>query len=215
MHRFALVTLAFLLVACGEGPVSRSIAPGAADFGKGPTNRTATFLMPAPSSALSVRGDGLFPVGGGSSYKDAVCGVSATIFAPNPTQDAVMQTDNNQAGDKNCAPYGRSARPRNVTVDFGNGAETLPGTFNVHDLGTVTGTSLRFFGLAHRGGSRCDKLQFGGPFGGDSVWVTKTGANSWHVYSQAAPHNTAACSSTSGGATIYPNMNVDFVITTP
>ena len=217
MRRPLFSAIILVAAACGESPAVRSAAPEGADLGKLPTNRAATFLMPAPSSSLSVRGDGLFPVGTGSSYKDGVCGVTATIFAPNPTQDAVMQTDNPQAADKTCAPYGKSARPRNVTVDFGDGTESLPGTLNVHDLGTVTGTSLRFFGLALRGGSRCDKLQFGGPFGGDSVWVTQTSATSWHVYSQAAPHNTAACSSTSGGSavTVYANMNVDFVVTTP
>lgn len=214
MYRLALPALTLLLVACGDGSVTRSVAPDGAEFGKAPANRPATFLMPSPSSALSIRGDGLFPSGSSSAYSNDVCGVTGTIFAPNPSQDAVMQTDNSQA-DRTCAPYGKSARPRNVTVDFGDGAESLPGTFNVHDLGSVTGTSLRFFGLAQRGGSRCDKLQFGGPFGGDSVWVTKTGANSWHVYSQPAPHNTAACSLASGGATTYANMNVDFVITTP
>ena len=213
MSRLALVTCAITLVACDDGSPVRSVEPVAASFAKATANRNATFVMPGPGSLLAVRGDGLFPDGANSDYTSGVCGVTATIFAPNPTQDAVLVTNNPTAADKTCAPYGKSARPRNVTIDYGDGSESLPGTLNVHDLGTVTGTSLRFFGLSLNG-SRCDKLQFGGPFGGDSLWVTKTGASAWHIYSQSSPHNTAACA-TSAGTVIYANMNVDFVVTAP
>src|SRR5262249_8122266 len=141
MFRIA-AAFTILLVACGDPPMSRITTPGGATFGKAPSNRTATFVMPVPSSALSIRGDGLFPDGSGSDYTAGVCAVTATIFAPNPTQDAVLET----LGHQSCAPYPKSSSPRGVTVDYGNGTETFSGTFNVHDLGTVTGTSLRFFG---------------------------------------------------------------------
>jgi hypothetical protein len=216
MLRFTAAALVVFLAACSESPSIRLVAQGDASFAKATSNRTATFVMPAPSSALSIRGDGLFPDGSSSDYTSGVCGVTATIFAPNPRQDAVLQTDNPTANDKTCAPYGKSSWPRALTVDYGDGTETLPGTFNVHDLGTVVGTSLRFFGLALSGkNTRCVRLQFGGPFGGDSLWVTQTSSTSWHVYSQTAPHNTAACELSSGAVTIYANLNVDFTITTP
>jgi hypothetical protein len=159
-------------------------------------------------------GDGLFPDGATSKYADGVCGVTGTIFQPNPTRDAVMQTDNPSASDRKCVAYSRTTWPRNITVDYGNGVETNPVTVNVHDMGTVVGTELRFLGIGFRGTSRCSKLQFGGPEGGDKVLVTRTSTTSWHVYSQTSPNNTASCI-TSNGNVLYSDINVDLVVTTP
>jgi hypothetical protein len=49
-----------------------------------------------PSSTLRVRGRPV-PERGLSVYKDGKCGITATIFAPNPSMDAVMQ-DGQQSG---------------------------------------------------------------------------------------------------------------------
>ena len=200
---------------CRDEPVVAPSIPDVALLGKaGPTNSAATFRLPLPGATLSVTGDGLFPDGTTSKYADGVCGVIGTIFQPNPTRDAVMQTDNPSAGDRKCVAYSRTTAPRNITVDYGNGIESNPVTLNVHDMGSVVGTELRFLGIGFGGTSRCSKLQFGGPAGGDQVWVTKTSGTSWHVYSQASPANTASCI-TSSGNVLYSNMNVDLVVTTP
>jgi hypothetical protein len=204
-----------LLSACAETPTQ----PTSADpvFGKGgggPANASASFRLPLPTASLSVRGDALFPDAGASVYKHGKCGVTATIFAPNPHTDAVLQTDNRQAGDRKCAGVGASAVPREITIDYGDGVESNPVTLNVHDLGTVVGTELRFLGIGPRGTSRCSKLQFGGPEGGDMVWVTKVSATSWHVFSQAGAATTASCVTATGNVT-YSGMLVDFTITTP
>jgi hypothetical protein len=222
MKRQAVLTSValVLLSGCGEQSLvqpGRSLRPHAASDAKSvSSNAAATFWLPLPSSTLSVKGDGLFPDGSFSKYANGVCGVTATIFAPNPTQDAVMQTDNPQAGDRKCVAYGSSVVPRKLTVDYGNGIESNPVTMNVHDMGSVgVGvTDLRFLGIGFRGTSRCNKLQFGGPEGGDKVWVTRTSATSWHVYSQASPLTSAVCVNATGN-TLYSNMNVDFVVTTP
>ncbi len=205
------------LAACTESASFVQPAPSEPLFAKGgggPSNASASFWLPMPSSTLRVRGDGMFPSSGLSVYKDGKCGITATIFAPNPGTDAVMQTDNHQAGDRKCAGVGSSAVPRKVTVDYGDGVESNPVTVNVHDLGTVAGTQLRFLGIGFRGTSRCEKLQFGGPEGGDMVWVTKLSATSWHVYSQDGAATTASCVRTSGNV-LYSGMSVDFTVTTP
>ena len=219
MRVLALLVLACSVGACNDSPVSRSLAPGSAAFGKAPSTPGATFQLPLPNSTLQFKGDGRFPDAANSysAYTDGVCGVKATVHSPNPTQDAVMQTDNPTASDKKCVAYGPSVWPRTVTIDYGDGSESNPGTINVHDLGSVVGTQLRWLGMSLSSG-RCDRLQFGGPYGGDSVWVTVTGTGSWHVYSQAAPRNTAVCVTSSGNTTAtqtYAGMNVDFVVTVP
>lgn len=216
MSRIALVAVVALVCGCGDRPSVRSLDPTEALLARsGTTNAAATFSLPLSTSALAIRGDGLFPVGSASVYSNGVCGVTATVFAPNPTQDGVMQTDNPQAGDRKCAAYSRTVVPRSVIVDYGAQRDSSPGTLNVHDLGSVSGTSLRFLGVGLSGATTiCAKVQFGGPAGGDMVWVTRTSATSWHVYSQTAPANTAACV-TAVGNTVLENMNVDFTVSAP
>ena len=215
MTRLVFVAGAAMVCACADHSSVRPIDPTEALFTRaGATNAAATFSLPLPTSAASIRGDGLFPVGLSSAYSNGVCGVTATVFAPNPTQDAVVQTDNPQAGDQKCAAYSRTVVPRSVIVDYGVKRDSGPVTLNVHDLGSVSGTGLRFLGLALGGATICEKVQFGGPAGGDMVWVTRTSATTWHVYSQAAPANTATCVTTAGN-TVLPNTNVDFTVSTP
>jgi hypothetical protein len=204
-----------VLAACGNEAGPLSIAPSGARLARAPSNAAATFHLPQQSAPVALRGDGLFPDGDYSDYADKVCGVTATVFAPNPTQDAVMQTDNSSASDRKCRAYGPSYWPRPILVDYGDAVEQAPATVNVHDMGAVTGTSLRFMGIGLRGNSRCAKLQFGGPDGGDSVWVTRVSSSTWHVYSQATPLNTASCVLATGETVTLGNMNVDFLITTP
>jgi len=211
----ARLLAAACLTACAETPSQPTTAdPLFATGGSGSANLSASFRLPLPASPLRLRGDALFPDAGLSVYKDGKCGVTATIFAPNPQTDAVMQTDNPRAGDRKCAGVGSSAVPRKITIDYGDGVESNPATVNVHDLGSVVGTELRFLGIGLRGTSRCSKLQFGGPEGGDTVWVTKVSATSWHVYSQTGAATTASCVTTAGNVT-YSGMTVDFTITTP
>ncbi len=207
--------MAACLTACGETPSQPTTAdPLLAQGGGGPANLSASFRLPLPSSPLRLRGDALFPDAGLSVYKDGKCGVTGTIFAPNPQTDAVVQTDNPRAGDRKCAGVGSSAVPRKITVDYGDGVESNPAHMNVHDLGSVVGTDLRFLGIGLRGTSRCSKLQFGGPEGGDMVWVTKVSSTSWHVFSQAGAATTASCVTTVGNVT-YSGMTVDFTVTAP
>jgi hypothetical protein len=215
MTRLAFVAVAALLCACGDHPSVRPIDPTDALLARsGTTNAAATFALPLPTSATSIRGDGLFVVGVSSAYSNGVCGVTATVFAPNPTQDGVLQTDNPQAGDRKCAAYSRTVVPRPVVVDYGAQQDRSSVTLNVHDLGSVSGSSLRFLGLALSGATICEKVQFGGPAGGDMVWVTRTSPTTLHVYSQAAPANTAMCV-TAAGNTVLQGMNVDFTVSTP
>jgi hypothetical protein len=217
MHRFKRLCAATVtvLAACGNETAPLSIAPSEARLARAPSNAAATFHLPQPGAPVALQGDGLFADGDYSDYADKVCGVTATVFAPNPTQDAVMQTDNPSASDRKCRAYGPSYWPRPILVDYGDAVERVSATVNVHDLGAVTGNSLRFMGIGLRGNSRCVKLQFGGPDGGDSVWVTRVSSTVWHVYSQAAPLSTASCVLATGETVTFGNMNVDFLISTP
>jgi hypothetical protein len=215
MTRRVFVAGAALACACGDHFSVRPTAPTEALSSRtGTANAAATFSFPLATSAASIRGDGLFASGLISAYSNGVCGVTATVFAPNPTQDAVLQTDNPQAGDRKCVAYSRTVVPRSVIVDYGVQRDSSPVTLNVHDLGSVSGTSLRFLGLALSGPTICEKVQFGGPAGGDMVWVTRTSATTWHIYSQAAPANTATCV-TAVGNTVIPSMSVDLTVSTP
>ena len=215
MTRLVVVAIAALLCGCSDSPSLRATDPTGVLLSRtGTSNAAATFILPSPGSPLSIRGDGLFAVSSGSAYTNGVCGVTATVFAPNPTRDAVLQTDNPQAGDRKCGSYSRTTVPRYVVVDYGTQADSSPVTLNVHDLGSVSGTGLRFLGLALSGSPICEKVQFGGPAGGDMVWVTQINATRWHVYSQAAPANTVACL-TAIGTTLLQDMKVDFTVSTP
>ena len=199
MMRRGILTSLSLAVLCGCTDRSslepgRSLRPSDASNAKpAPTpNRKVTFALPLPGAALALVGDGLFQ----SLYTDGKCGISAQIFEPNPTQDAVLVTYSQNAPDQACAPYGSSATPRKVTINYGDGSasESLPVTVNVHDMGSVAvgETRLMFLGINYATAGRCSRMQFGGPDGGDRVWVARETATSWHVYSQTEA-NTSAC----------------------
>jgi hypothetical protein len=221
MKRSLLYALAAsaALVACTEQSATRLVEPSggiSASHSSGSSktttsNMVATFQLPLPGSGFSVVSDGQFESGGVSLYTNGVCGVKATVFAPNPSQDAVMQTDNPTMKDRKCAAW-----PRKVTVDYGDGTETFAGTFNVHDAGSVAvgSTAPRFFGMAPTGSARCTRIQFGGPNGGEMVQVTRTSAGVWRVQSEAGATDNAACLTASGAVVTY-TMSVDLTVTTP
>ena len=220
-HAALLLIAALTLGACNEQSVLRPLTPDGALLAKpapGPSNASAAFLL--PTSGSGVRGDGLFLDGADSKYTDKVCGVTATIFAPNPGQDAVMQTDNPSASDRKCSAYGKnnSVWPRDIVIDFGDGSSDVASvTMNVHDLGTVmSGSALLFFGIGVRPSSHgCAKVQFGSAAGGDPVLVTRVDANTWHVASQDASHTAAVCVDGSGTVLATYSIPVDFTVTTP
>src|SRR4051812_27996615 len=94
-----------LLLACSEPSPSGPALPTHVSAARSPALSAATFRLPRPGSIVSMRGDGLFPDGSDTKYTDRVCGVMARVFAPNPTQDAVVQTANPSAEDRKCVAY--------------------------------------------------------------------------------------------------------------
>ena len=211
VSKFAALVLAGLF-ATSCGPDSAGTAPEmAVRLGKTTSsNKRAIFALPASTSTLSLIGDGLF----NAQYTDGQCGVTATVFAPNPTQDGNLQTGNPSASDKLCPPYGSSAVPRKVTVKYPDtgGTETSATTINVRDLGTVTGSNeLRQMSIGLNTGTRCTRINFGNSYGGTMVLVTRTSSTTWHVQSPAGG-NTATCSGSV--VTIGGSWYLDFTVTT-
>lgn len=206
------------LFATGCGPDSAATAPDmAVRLGKTPTvsNQRAYFTLLAPTDiqTQNLVGDGLF----NSVYTDGKCGVTATVFAPNPTQDGNLQTGNPSASDKQCSPYGSAAVPRKVTVRYPDSGltETSATTINVRDLGTVTSSTaaLRPMSIGLNTGTRCARINFGNLKGGTTVLVTRSSSTTWHV--QSPTGTTATCLKSNGVVeSIGGTWSLDFTVTT-
>lgn len=176
--------------------------PGGGGGGGGTSDPSASWLLPLDAGALAVRSDGQYASGAYSRYANGVCSVSAKIFL-NGSGDATIQTD---------AGKGKNGCTRRFTVTYPDGAtESFRSFNNLRVLQTTStviaqGTSaLRTLAINPSGlsnnPSRCGRLLFGqgnqgGGAGSDSVVVTRLGANTWEVESQAAPKNLALCENT-------------------
>jgi hypothetical protein len=185
---------------------SPMLLPTEASFAKGPagpTDPTASFLIPTDDAALGLRSDQLFVSDASSVYANGVCGVNSRIFATGDASgsgDAIMHTNNPQAKDRKCSAY-----PRTVTVDYGDGVvETAPVFINVREIANATfqipigDHAMRI--LRVNMGGRCDGLAWADQLadgtntnGGDRVKVTRVNASTWLVESQPYPDNQAYC----------------------
>ncbi|HEY6829088.1 MAG TPA: hypothetical protein VI259_19645 [Gemmatimonadaceae bacterium] len=177
---------------------------------------TATFTIPLSDAGLSIRSDHLSSDGTNSVYANGVCNVSAKIFAT---------TQFSNSGDATLSTGTSGKCGRHITVIFPDGSSEVDGTFmNLREIENSTysipvGATIKR--QLHVGTdqtpsshSRCGGFVFGYGVannvgaGSDSVWVTRLGANTWHAYSQAPPHNLAWCKNT---GQLFA-MNVDLTV---
>jgi hypothetical protein len=178
----------------------------------------ATFYFPLTDAGLALKSDHLYVDGTFALYAQGLCGASAKIFATaeaSNSGDAVMQTNNPTYSDRRCAAY-----PRTMTLAYSDGvSETIPIFMNVRQIQSTTSviplgaTVKRAFAVNPTQKTRCDVLAWmntrqGVTIDADSVWVTRTAADTWHVQTQAAPNDRAYCTAT--GQSYH--MPLDFTI---
>ena len=213
------LTGAFVLVACSEAPTGAPAVeemaveldakggnPGGEGGGGGPTDPTATFILPET-------GSGLLSDGGGD-YVNGNCGVEGRIFATEAASNSGDATLNTKKG--KCI--------RRVKIVFGpDDVEQVRVFINVNNIHNTT-TIIPLEQEVTRGmnvnpweGSRCEVLHFretladGTPTqGGQSVTVGREAANTWRVYNQPGS-DTAACR-LSDGSFVPVTVPVDFTI---
>jgi hypothetical protein len=180
------------------------------------TDPSAIFRFPLADAALNVKSDGLMSDGTYSVYANGLCGVEAKIFATTEfsnSGDATLSMGNARKSTGCVAP-------RHFTIVFPDGlTETTTSFSNLRELENTTyaiplgAPVLRAFHLG-MSSTRCEGLAWSTLAGGvtvpgDSVIVTRTAADSWHIQSQPYPNNRAWCKP--NGPTY--NMAVDFTIT--
>jgi hypothetical protein len=181
-------------------------------FAQGVADPTATTKLPLADAGLSLKSDGMFSDGTYSLYADGICGITGTIFLGG-SGDEVLDGSNPSAKDRKCIYY-----PRKVTIVYPDGfAEVIPGPLlSVSELENQTylipigSTVTRHFHV-RTNTTRCDGIHWGAPVGGDSVRVTRTAADSWHVYTQPYPNDNAACKRPTGN-TLLGHMPIDLWI---
>jgi hypothetical protein len=181
-------------------------------FAKPAPALTAMIKLPLDDTGLSLKSDGKFSDGTYSLYANGVCGITGTIFVGG-SGDAVVDGSNPSASDRKCVYY-----PRKVTVLYPDGiAEVIPGPeMIVHEVENQTylipigSTATRHFNV-RTNTTRCDGVHWGGPDGGDSVFVKRTAADTWHVQTQPYPNDRAACRR-STGSTLLGHMPIDLWI---
>ena len=204
--RKPIVVLVFLAAAgCTEqstSPDSRRIAMSAAKS-PGPTDPTASWLIPLNDAGLSLRSDHTNGDGAYSVYANGVCGVSTTIFA-------TTERSNNPSGDATITVGEKGRCSRRFTVAYPDGVTESVGSFNnlntietptyAIPIGQTVKRGLVFNpGQVNSNPSRCGTLFFGpelrtGPsVGGDSLLVTRMNDSTWQVESQPAPNDHAYC----------------------
>jgi hypothetical protein len=176
---------------------------------------SATFLYPLGDATLSIQSDGLFSNGTYSVYANGVCGVNARIYATaaaSNSGDLTYGTFVPRTKDNTCAAY-----PRRIRVRYPDGFSELTYTStNVQRVENTTvqipvgATVKRQLNVGTGESVRCDGIRWGANTGssvvGDSVLVTRTALDTWHVQTQPAPNNRGVCMP-SGPA--Y-NLSVDF-----
>lgn len=211
MRSLAIASLFVLgLTACAESPTQSAIEGAVfARAGGGPSNTAASvYLLPTadPGSSITA-GDNLF----GGRYQDGKCGVTANVLLAG-SNDLISHTNSNTAGDRKCVPYGASAVPRRLHINYGDGVELLPGGVNVLNIGSVTsGSAYRQVGIPLIGSARCARLQFSAIDPAEQVLVTKV-SGGWTV---AGTGRTARCLNASNIVTATYTLNVSFTVTTP
>ena len=148
--------------------------------------------------SLGLRGDGLYLDGTASVYANGVCGVYS-LLRMNATGDVTFETSNNKYADRKCPAW-----PRKFILDYGDGTVQSSTVFvNVRELQKTT-TSIPIGTTVTRGlhvnESRCNGLVWQGSLGdgtntggADSVLVTRTAGDTWHVETQPYPDNEAFC----------------------
>jgi len=206
-----VVSAVVALVACSPD-VSAPLSDEASLARGGPTDPTATWMIPLDDGGLAFRSDHnpQYAVGGNSVYQNGQCGVEAKIFATTQysnSGDATIQTK---------APKGKTCGRLFTLVYPDASTETLASFNNLRDLQSTTSvipvgaTVLRVLainpGVLANNPSRCGRLLFG-VNGGDMVQVTRVDLRTWHVVSQP-DQNLAYCEST----TALLAMPVDFTI---
>jgi hypothetical protein len=180
------------------------------------TDPSATFRFPLADAALNVKSDGVMSDGTYSAYANGQCGVEAKIFATAEFSNSGDATLNMTNARKSTG----CVAPRHFTIVFPDGlTETTTSFSNLRELENTTyaipvgATVPRAFHLG-MSSTRCEGLAWSTLAGGvtvpgDSVIVTRTAADSWHIQSQPYPNNRAWCKP--NGPTY--NMAVDFTIT--
>jgi hypothetical protein len=193
------------VTACSEHAASPAsvLVPGAeAAAARGPTDPSATWKIPLSDASLGLRSDHLYSDGTNSLYADGVCRVTAAIYATSNASgsgDAVMSTN---------VPGGKCVR--RFTLVYPDGYTETVGSFNNLSLIENSSYSIPIDSTVERqlhfapdnivsNPSRCGVLIFGYgvmnniAVGSDSLLVTRVNASTWHVVSQAPPHNLAYC----------------------
>lgn len=177
---------------------------------------SATYLFPLDDPTLGIQGDGQFSNGTYSVYGNTVCGVTTRIYATTEASnsgDMMFQTFAPRTKDQNCAQW-----PRRIRVTFPDGISEL--TYSTTNLQRVENTTFqipvgssakRQLNMGTGESIRCSGIRWGANTGssvvGDSVLVTRTALDTWHVQTQPAPNNHGVCLSSSPKA--Y-NLSVDF-----
>ena len=215
MHRISsrLSLLVVLLAGCSENAVSPATEQPV--LRPGPTDPTATWLIPLDDAGLALRSDGNATYSGGTNsvYANGVCGVSTRIFATTAgsnSGDATLQTGKA----KNCSRqfilrYPDAATESVLTV---NNLNILQNTGYAIPIGTTVKRRLIVApGALQNNPSRCGRVLFGpngtvSP-GSDSLNVTRIDAQTWQVQSHP-DSNMAYCEDT---GELYA-MPVSFVI---
>jgi hypothetical protein len=216
----AILIIVAAMACIGTDDDAFVVAPGSPMLAKSTdTDPTATYRFPLADASLNIKSDGAFSDGTYSVFANGVCGVEAKIFATadlSNSGDATLGTNGPRSKDRSCPAY-----PRRFTVVFPDGiTETTASFSNLREIENTTytipvgSTVKRAFHMGVATSARCEGLVWsairtGTPIPGDSVLVTRTAVDSWHVQSQPAPNNRAYC---------WPNgpsynMAVEFTIT--
>jgi hypothetical protein len=213
--------LVFITVfACSEASEDATVvAPRSPLLAKSTvTDPTATFSFPV-TDTLNVQSDGAFSDGTVSVYADGVCGVASKIYATTEQSnsgDATLSTNAPRTKDRTCAAF-----PRRIRLIFPDGLSemTYTGT-NLQQIENTTyaipvgATAKRALHMGTGESTRCTGMVWaaderGTPLAGDSVLVTRTAPDTWHVQSQPAPNNHAHCKPSG----VAYNMAIDFTVT--
>ncbi|MEP6507142.1 MAG: hypothetical protein ABJC63_02875 [Gemmatimonadales bacterium] len=199
---------------------------GTEAFAVTPRNATSLWKLPLNSAGLGLRSDGLFTAGTNSVYEDGICSVKGTIFTTG-SGDATLQTNNPNSKTKGC-----QSRTMTVVYPPGDpayptgGTETMLVFLNVRSISnSATTISVgyanrveRAFTLNPTQNQRCDAWRWTNvTFPGDMVWVERTDASTYHVYTKDrdpdptlaavnAQNNRAVCTTTGQ----VHHLSVDF-----
>jgi hypothetical protein len=212
------VALIAIAVACSPAnDAATVVAPVTPSLAKSTeTDPTALYKFPFNDPTLGIQGDGYFSNGTYSVYDNDGCGVTTRIFATTEASnsgDMMFQTFAPHTKDQRCAVW-----PRRFRVTFPDGfSELTYSTTNLQRVENTTfqipvgGTVKRQLNMGTGESVRCTGIRWGANTGssvvGDSVLVTRTALDTWHVQTQPAPNNRGVCLSSS--PTAY-NLSVDF-----